>query len=137
MASASYIKDVSPGFGEYFSDGDDLSQGEYVSFEFNNEITIDDIIVTSSIELASNDIIQIYFQYPSSGMKGVIATINASMGWTLNYFLNSTYDSIEGHQGTGRNWYRVPARTKLFVEAISLNGDNLNGTKLTVIGRGS
>ena len=62
MASASYIKDVSPGFGEYFSDGDDLSQGEYISFEFNNEITIDDIIVTSSAELVDNDVIQIYLR---------------------------------------------------------------------------
>ena len=51
-----YIKDVTPGFGDYFTDTH-IFQGnnEYVDMEFNDVFTLEDFLLESSDTLTSGD----------------------------------------------------------------------------------
>lgn len=122
MAILSMIKSVCSGSSEFFSGDVDLSTGHYIDFEFNDELTIDDILINVTSGSA-DDKFAVRILYPSSGQEATIATFSAVTPPTaaspLSFFLNAT-EGI-GHAGTGKLWFRIPARGHLILVATLIN----------------
>lgn len=118
MADVNLIKNVAPGLSEYVA-CESLSANDSLSFEFNQEITIDDIVLDSVGEGTTYDV---YFLYPASGQKGYILYDIPVSSWFLN----------AGDNLAGKRWSHLPARTKLvFVPSTPVT------LTVTVIGRSS
>lgn len=116
MADVNLIKNVASGLSEYVA-CESLSANDSLSFEFNQEITVDDIVLDSVGEGTTYDV---YFLYPASGQKGYILYNIPISSWFLN-----AVDNL-----AGKLWYHLPVRTKLvFVPSTSAT------IKVTVVGR--
>lgn len=117
MADVNLIKNVSPGLSEYVA-CESLNANDSLSFEFNQEITIDDIVLDT---VGEGTAYNVYFLYPASGQKGyILYNFPISSHWFLN----------AGDNLAGKLWYHLPARTKLiFVPSTSVT------LKVTVLGR--
>ena len=130
MASKYLIKNVSPGTTEYLANVTfaPADPPEELVIEFNNEITIDDIVTT--ITAGDTSDYELLFVYPSSGPEALIKQVTGEP-----FFLNSAQESGSGISPHGKLWYHIPARTKLVVRSL---GNIATSTQLevTIIGRG-
>lgn len=129
MANLSIVKDVSLGLAEYIACGT-FERGETLSMEFNQEITIDDIIVNGGFDEPS---VKLSIIYPSTGQEAIlIQNFNVQ-----NYFLNTVKIDRSPNpyfeNQAGKRWYHLPARSKIFLE-IDGGGDP-HPLHLVVIGR--
>ena len=107
MASVYMIKNVCSELTEYIGYAT-LSTSEELSFEFNDEITLDDIIVAADITPS----LKLSIFYPSMNQEAVLNNITAK-----NYFLNSVeVESVANI--AGKRWYRLPSRTKLVLKNL-------------------
>lgn len=117
MASLTSIKNVAAGIEEYVGCAT-LSTDEFISFEFNQSVVIDDISVKKSGGLQT----KLEIVYPSLAQTAVI-TDNIDSAWFLN----------DGTNGAGKRWYHLPARSKLIL-TITQSGSAETVT-LLVLGR--
>lgn len=130
MASILYKKDISSGIAEYHGKTSDLAIGESITFEFTDEVTVDEIV----FQLENTDGSSRYdvnINYPNSGTT---ATINGGeyieVGTNGNWFLNQT--------NAGKKWYRLPAWSTIDVTRLEGGGTTTNPTiTLMVLGRSS
>jgi hypothetical protein len=124
MPNIHLIKNVHHGLVEYIA-CQLLEPDESITMEFNQEVTIEEIIVRSyHPESAPASVL--YLLYPSSEQMVKLATIE-----TLNYFLNTVQIESVTNQA-GKRWYHLPARTKLILankRSVEMHID------LVVIGR--
>jgi len=103
MSAKTWVQDVVPGYGEYLTKAFSVgAANDYVEFEFNSPITVEEIIVESSG--TSSDQYDLSVIYPTTETETFI--IEAQLGDT-NYYLNQTLAS--------KRWIRIPARGKLRV----------------------
>lgn len=128
MASKSFIKNVSPGLAEHATTEPTtgLAAGEYVEFELNEEGTIDDVY--GQVSGGSEDHAQLLIKYPATNAEGIIKTISLT-GSEDSFFLNSA----DGNPGTGKLWFRVPARAKLQLRAHPDNASNMTVNSLVAL----
>jgi len=103
MASKTVIKNIYPELAEFIGCHTFTEVNEYIEFELNQNARIDDLNVIETAGGISNGY-RMSLIYPSSGDEAIIKN-----GAALPYFLN------ENEGGTGKLWYRVPARTKFRV----------------------
>ena len=126
MASVHMIKSACGGTEEFMS-GTVLfnTAGDSIIFEFNEEATIDDVLlnVTSA---TSGDEFNIEIWYPSSDQTAPVGDLSLS-GTDGHFFLNSS-------EGVGKIWYRIPARGHLRVTNTTL--DSTAQVNLVALGRG-
>lgn len=118
----SMIKSVCGGTTELISGDVELTAaGDSVDFECNDECTVDDLLVNVTSGNA-NDAFAIQINYPSSDQTATIAIFTATVAPTaaspLSFFLNAA-EGI-GHSGTGKLWFRIPARGHLILKATAL-----------------
>ena len=135
MAITSMIKSGCGGVGEYLSGTVTLDDTtEYLEFEFNDEVTVDEILVNVTGG-SINDEYDLQIIYPASDQVATVATFSASSAPTpstpLQYFLNSTEGT--GHSGTGKLWFRIPARGRLRVQPTTLTATG--SVNMVVLGR--
>ena len=137
MAITSMIKSGCGGVGEYLSGTVTLDDTtEYLEFEFNDEVTVDEILVNVTGG-SINDEYDLQIIYPASDQVATVATFSASSAPTpstpLQYFLNSTEGT--GHSGTGKLWFYIPPRGRLRLFASSLTGTDRT-VNMVALGRG-
>ena len=137
MAITSMIKSGCGGVGEYLSGTVTLDDTtEYLEFEFNDEVTVDEILVNVTGG-SINDEYDLQIIYPASDQVATVATFSASSAPTpstpLQYFLNSTEGT--GHSGTGKLWFYITPRGRLRLFASSLTGTDRT-VNMVALGRG-
>jgi hypothetical protein len=116
MASLTSIKNVAAGIEEYIGCAT-LSMNEFISFEFNQSVVIDDISIKKSGGLPT----KIEIVYPSIAQTALIKS-GIDGAWFLN----------DGTNGAGKRWYHLPARSKL---VLTLTGEGTETMTLLVLGR--
>jgi len=122
MANKSVIKNISHELKEYLGRHSFTAQDEYFEMELNSQATIDDINMLE-IENGTTNAYRLGLIYPSTGDEGIVKS-----GFNMPYFLNQN----EG--GSGKMWYRVPARTKLRVTCTAHT--SVETVSITVLARG-
>jgi len=131
MADVSVIKNVSSGLAEYIACGT-FQRGETLSMEFNQEITIDDVIVNGGFDEPD---VKLSIIYPSIGQEATLVQ-NITV---RNYFLNTVQIDRPPNpyfeNQAGKRWYHLPARSKVFLEIDG--GGEPHPLHLVVIGRSS
>jgi hypothetical protein len=131
MADVSVVKNVSSGLAEYIACGT-FGRGETLCMEFNQEITIDDMIVNSGFDEPN---VKLSIVYPSIAQEATLVQHIT----VQNYFLNTVQIDRPPNEyfenQAGKRWYHLPARSKIFLE-IDGEGEQLP-LRLVVIGRSS
>lgn len=131
MASKSLIKDVPAGLVELSTTEaiTGISAGEYAEFELNSETTVDDMY--GQVSGAEDEHALLLIKYPATGVEGIIKTIQFT-GGEDTFFLNSA----DENSGTGKLWYRVPARAKLQIKAHPDNASAITVHSFMALCRG-
>ena len=118
MASVKLQIPVQAGLMEYLGSAS-LSENETLTFEFEREIVLEDVVIVASDTLDFD--LQMFF--PSSGQTAKVASPEDP---TVSWMLNSADTS------GGKQWYRLPARSQLILKKT--NGSTLS-VQMMALGR--
>jgi len=119
MSTKTWVQDVSAGYAEYETQAFSVAAAnDYVEFEFNSPITLEEIVVESTGTVSDGYDLSIV--YPSTEKQMFIFQNRSGAS---NYYLSNE---------SGKMWYRIPARGKLRVTCSTYNA----GFNLTLLAVG-
>ena len=118
MTTIDVTKNVQPDISEYFGEFDNLVSNDEINFHFDQDVTIDDIV----IDVDGTVSYEVILTYPASRRSLLVGSATNA-------------DFIMNHDTSSANlWYSVPAWTQLQISITSATSSP--SLKVLAIGRG-